>query len=103
MATSTDADSDNSSTADQIDVTFTGSNEIKEVACEGGLSPAEVKTLAEMIEEDPLWLQSPADGATDLPTSHRISRDALADNVDSGTTDDDSSAESPDDSASREQ
>jgi DNA-directed RNA polymerase sigma subunit (sigma70/sigma32) len=68
---------EDSSTADQIDVTFTSDNDIEEIACEGGLSPREVATLAEMIEEDPARLQSPGDRATDLTTTHHVSRDDL--------------------------
>lgn len=68
---------DNGAENGQIEVHFSGDNDIAKISCEDGLTPREIQTLGEMIEEDRAWLQSPADGATDLPTAATVSREAL--------------------------
>jgi len=77
MAEVTLPDTDEEEADDTIAVVFTPGNDIQTVKAGGGLTSDELLLLTELIAEDPLWLQSPADRAVNAHTRATLEKDEL--------------------------
>ena len=62
---------------ESITVQFAPDNSISQIKSEVGLTPREIQMLLQEIEQDPLWLQSPADRQTEAYTETTISREEV--------------------------
>lgn len=60
-----------------IEVIFNADNEITSIEAPNGLTAEELEQIGTSIQEDPVWLQSPADRKTDLPTTVRFSEEEV--------------------------
>jgi hypothetical protein len=68
-----DAESDDNDA--DIEITFGPDNNIQNIETADGVSVGELQLVLQGIENDPLWLQSPADRETDANTAVSVSLD----------------------------
>lgn len=55
-----------------VKITFDPSNKITEISSESGITTEVLRSLANDIEQDPLWIQSPADRQSNTFTTHTV-------------------------------